>query len=346
MRLSCYPHPTEGLYISEGELYLALKEGEATLCCYGIDPIIDVEITVWRYLRKSFERLIWHNGRRLREIVARECKWLALSLLWCWLPLRHWLEPRTWVMYRGIILVAFAMIMLTLADLLLQFKKLKQLPVLFQNFKISSIRRFPARPRSPVSDVRGTQNNANAPNIKFWAGFLIICIIISSIVPVSSTWVVVHPLGGKDYVVEGPALIRPFSSWRTVPKTCEVTSWTLLRLDGKTVWVFELQVEFTVEDPLEYKPKEWHLILDRALGIYFYNIMENMTSDLASQYPEMSVAEHEKMAVEFIAIYTSQIVEVIEKQLGSPMPMRVLSAKVRSVSMNEYSLYYQKTRRR
>jgi len=236
-------------------------------------------------------------------------------------------------MYKGIILVAFVMIALTFTNLILSYRKRRKLPILLEKFKISSIRHFPARPRSPVSDVYPRVNNANLPNIKFWAGFLVFCLIISSIVPVSSTWVVVHPLGGQDYVVSGPALIRPFSSWRTVPKTCPVTTWTMLRLDGQNVWVFELEVEFTVED-------------DRALGFYFHNIMETITSDLARQYPEMTVAEHEKMAVEQIAIYTGQIVEVIEGQLGSPMPMRVLSAKVRSVTMNQYSIYYQSTRRR
>lgn len=357
MRLSVFPHPTEGLYIPAGQLDLCLKEGEAKLCMYGIERTVD--FLEWESLMEpllkdkthpaileSFKRLIWHNGRRIREALAREFKWLAFSLLWCWLPIRAWLEPRTWHLYRVVILLAFVGVSGALAQLILNFKNLKQLPTLFQNFKISSIRHYPARPRSPVSDVSPRANNANLPNIKFWAGFLIVCIIISSIVPVSSTWVVVHPLGGNDYVVDGPALIRPFSSWRTVPKTCETTTWSLLRLDGQTVWVFELEVEFTVEDPLEYRPKEWHLILDRALGDFFYPVLESMTSSLASEYPEMEIAEHEKMAVEYIARYTTEIVEVIKARLGSPMPMKVLSAKVKSVSLNTYSLYYQATRRR
>lgn len=352
MRLSCYPHPTEGLWIPEGQLSLALKEGRADLCLYGIGGYVGKNAQSPPFqtegaIKSAFHRLIWHNGRRIREAIAREMKWLAFSLVWCWLPIRHWLEPRTWHMYKGIVLVAFAMIMLTLVDLILNFKKLKQLPVLFKNFKISSIRHFPARPRSPISHATNEDGCVNgATNLRFWAGFLIACLLISSVVPVSSTWVVVHPLGGNDYVVNGPALIRPLSSWRTVPKTCEVTTWTLLRLDGQNVWVFELEVEFTVENPLNYKPKEWHLTLDRALGIYFYNVMESMTSNLATQYPEMTLTEHEKMAAEYIAVWASQIVEVIEDQLGSPVPMKVVGAKVRAVSMNEYSRYYQATRRR
>ena len=100
MRLNCYPCPEYGLWISESNLASALKEGEADLALYGDFPLDnykgDMREEFKKYLafKDAFRRLIRHNGVRIRQAGVRELKWLGLSLLWCWMPLRRWLEVR------------------------------------------------------------------------------------------------------------------------------------------------------------------------------------------------------------------------------------------------------------
>ena len=295
----------------------------------------------WGVIRQAFLRLIFHNGQRIRHAFAREMKWLGLSLLWCWIPLRHWLEPRIGKGYLFVALFTFLMVAGALLEIALCFYERNSLPKRFEKFKISTIRHFSARPRSPVSRTETTEKPIN---FKFWGVFLAICLAISCIVPVSSSWVIVHPLGGKDYLTSGPTFIRPFSSWRTVPKTHQATLWIPLRLieERNSVVILELEVEWRVTKPLQFKPREWHIILDRAVGWYIGNIMENMKNAMATEVQDEDAQE--VIIIYEMGKYLKEIATTIEDQIGSPEPMKIIGVRIRTISLSAYSLYYQAIR--
>jgi len=349
MRLSVYPKPNGELWISEGNLAKVLKESKADLHLYGSFPShimdnLDMKGQFKKYqaIESAFKRLISHNGLRLKYALVREMKWLGISLLYAWLPFRHWLEPRIQPGYWALPVIATAMCVLALAEIALCLYEHRSLPKRFERFKINTIRHFSARPRPPVSRVPIPEESANSvPNPKFWAAFLIVCLIISSIVPVSSAWVIVHPMGGQDYVKAGPTLIRPFSSWYTVPKTHSTIIWVPLRLvenDTKIV-MLEVEVEWTITKPLKFKPREWRRILDSAIGFYIHNISESIRN-------AASIEIKDEMAIQEIIVFQIStnldiIKEVIESpELGSPEPMKVTNIRIRTVTMSQYSQYY------
>lgn len=352
MRLNCYPHPTDGLWIPEFQLAACLKNGEAELCLYGLEHGLGMNPRPHEaksFLHTAFHRLIWHNGLRIKKAIAREMKWLGISLLFAWAPFRHWLEekagvPGQWWPPNGYLyLLTFMVLMVigALAEILYCIFSRRSLRKRFEHFKIVAIRHFPGRPRPPVSRTDFSGTAKMAPNLKCWAAFLIISLIWSCIVPISSTWIVVHPLGGQDYAITGPSLIRPFSSWYTVPQTCATVVWIPLQLLSDTkIKVFELEVEWQIEDPLDYRPKEWRITLDRAMSFYLGNIMENLLTQLSVEMPEASEDDRLTAAVSYIALYMKAIRQVIEEQLGSPVPMKILGARVRTVSMKDYTNYY------
>jgi len=335
MRLNCYPHPEYGLWISG--LAKALKEGGADLHCYNTGPI---DTRIKGVMESTFKRLV------------SQFKWLAISLIFCWLPFRHWLEVRVgepgkfWPPNGYYLLIGpmLAMALLAFAEVLLCLYEKRSLPKRFEKFKINTIRHFSARPRPPVSR---TDAELQEPRLKFWAAFLIVCLLISSIVPVSSAWVIVHPMGGQDYVKAGPTLIRPFSSWYTVPKTHSTIIWVPLRLvenDTKVV-MLEVEVEWTITKPLKFKPREWRRILDSAIGFYIHNISESIRN-------AASIEIKDEIAIQEIIVFQIStnldiIKEVIESpELGSPEPMKVTKIRIRTVTMSQYSQYYRLMRER
>jgi len=148
-------------------------------------------------------------------------------------------------------------------------------------------------------------------------------------------------MGGQDYVKAGPTLIRPLSSWHTIPKTHSTIIWVPLRLvenDTKIV-MLEVEVEWTITKPLKFKPREWRRILDSAIGFYIHNISESIRN-------AASIEIKDEMAIQEIIVFQIStnldiIKEVIESpELGSPEPMKVTNIRIRTVTMSQYSQYY------
>jgi len=336
MRLEFFRDPSGGLWVDEFALGAALKEGEAAVNLYGgpSEWIKDA-------LSDAFRRLVWHNGLRIRMALAREMKWLGIALLFCWLPIRHWLEPKLSTEgYFVIVGLCFVMVMGTLLEIIECIYRGRGLERRFDELKITTVRFFNARPRPPRSS---RQLRDNGPRLKFWGGFLVTCLLISCIVPVSSSWVVIHPLFGQRYVAEGPTLIRPLSSWYVVPHTHQATIYSLLKIleETNTVLVFEVTVEWTITEPLHFDAELWQRNLDAMVAGYITRIYQYMDEQLAADIPD---EDARLLAIIFLI---QRDLDYIAGEIGkmpqpAQTPMRVVSWQITSMSWNQYVQYYRR----
>ena len=348
MRLSGYSHPHDGLWISEANLPSALGEGKADLHIYGDHPVeVEKDEEGWKptgktmeTLRESFNRLVWHNGLRVRKAIVREMKWLGISLLFCWLPIRHRLEPE--IHKRGYLFItAFVLIMAVgaLAEIALCLYAGKGLRRKLEDFRIETIRIFARRPRPPMSRTDTSEH----PVLRFWVAFLAVCLTISCVIPVSSSWIVARPLVGKAYITSGPTLIRPFTTWYPVPKHCEATAYIPIRLlaEGQEIVVLELRVQWEVVDPLVYEPQAWLRTLDRAVGAYIQGVVEYVHGLLAPLIPseEIRAGRVEVLMRRDIKYIIDEI-----KGMEHSVPIEILRYEIRTITIGEYSNYWQAIR--
>jgi len=112
--------------------------------------------------------------------------------------------------------------------------------------------------------------------------------------------------------------------------------------EEQKVVVLELRVEWKVVDPLKYKPREWLLTFDRATNAYLYRVMESLKGKLAQEYPDET--QQELIAVDYIQQYYDEIVNEIQK-MKHPVPIRITKFGIRTIDLNAFSLYYQRTRK-
>jgi len=100
--------------------------------------------------------------------------------------------------------------------------------------------------------------------------------------------------------------------------------------DKDTLVVLELRVEWAVADPLDYRPREWLVTLDRATGQYLYFLMEKLKGQFAPQYPDETTQEI--MAIEYIGQWLNEIAGEIEK-MEQATEMRVVKVRIKTMTI-------------